>query len=71
VPASAAPSAAKDQKIFNFALLLEYLQAAFYSEAVDRGRLKGGMRFTSWVRTATSANHFDVCRPNTLGLTGG
>jgi rubrerythrin len=42
--AGAAPSAAQDQKIFNFALLLEYLQAGFYSEAVDRGRLKGEVR---------------------------
>jgi rubrerythrin len=39
--ASAAPSQAQDQKIFNFALLLEYLQAAFYGEAVSRGRLRG------------------------------
>jgi hypothetical protein len=39
--AHAAPSHALDAKIFNFALLLEYLQAAFYSEAVSRGRLRG------------------------------
>ena len=43
-PAGAAPSAAQDQKIFNFALLLEYLQAGFYGEAVERGRLKGEVR---------------------------
>jgi hypothetical protein len=42
--AGAAPSQAQDQKIFNFALLLEYLQAAFYGEAVDHGRLKGEVR---------------------------
>src|ERR671936_2966315 len=41
---AAAPSRAQDQKIFNFALLLEYLQAAFYGEAVDHGRLKGEVR---------------------------
>src|SRR5207248_1558274 len=29
---------------FNFALLLEYLQAAFYSEAVANGRLQGEVR---------------------------
>jgi hypothetical protein len=39
--AGAAPSAAQDVKIFNFALLLEYLQAGFYGDAVDRGRIKG------------------------------
>jgi hypothetical protein len=43
---AAAPvrSAALDRKIFNFALLLEYLQAAFYAEAVDAGALRGGVR---------------------------
>jgi len=45
VPAqAAAPSAAQDRKIFNFALLLEYLQAAFYSQAVENGRLRGDVR---------------------------
>jgi hypothetical protein len=42
--AAPAPSAALDKKIFNFALLLEYLQAAFYGEAVDAGALRGGIR---------------------------
>jgi hypothetical protein len=42
--ATPAPSRALDEKIFNFALLLEYLQAGFYSDAVDRGRLKGEVR---------------------------
>jgi rubrerythrin len=42
--AAAPPSQAQDQKIFNFALLLEYLQAAFYTEAVKQGALKGEVR---------------------------
>jgi ferritin-like protein len=42
--AAAVPSAAQDRAIFNFALLLEYLQAAFYSEAVERGALTGDVR---------------------------
>jgi hypothetical protein len=42
--APAAPSQALDLKIFNFALLLEYLQAAFYTEAQQRLRLRGEMR---------------------------
>jgi rubrerythrin len=42
--AEPAPSAALDRKIFNFALLLEHLQAAFYTEAVDAGRLRGEPR---------------------------
>jgi ferritin-like protein len=41
---AAAPSAAQDRAIFNFALLLEYLQAAFYTEAVERGALRGDVR---------------------------
>jgi rubrerythrin len=40
----ATPSPAQDRAIFNFALLLEYLQAAFYSDALERGRLKGEVR---------------------------
>jgi hypothetical protein len=42
--AGAAPSPAQDRKIFNYALLLEYLQAAFYGEGVDHGGLKGEVR---------------------------
>lgn len=41
---AAAPSAAQDREIFNFALLLEYLQAAFYTEAVKQGGLTGDLR---------------------------
>jgi hypothetical protein len=43
-PAAPAPSRALDEKIFNFALLLEYLQAAFYTEGVDAGALRGEVR---------------------------
>jgi ferritin-like protein len=46
-PASAAaavPSPAQDRAIFNFALLLEYLQAAFYSEATRQKALTGDVR---------------------------
>jgi rubrerythrin len=39
--ASAQQSAAQDAEIFNFALLLEYLQAGFYGEAVERAELTG------------------------------
>jgi hypothetical protein len=42
--AAAAPSPAQDREIFNFALLLEYLQAAFYTEAVEQGALRGEVR---------------------------
>ena len=36
-----APSPAQDARILNFALHLEYLQARFYAEAVERGALTG------------------------------
>jgi hypothetical protein len=38
---SAAQSASQDVEIFNFALLLEHVQASFYDEAVERGELSG------------------------------
>src|SRR5689334_6180731 len=42
--AAAAPSRALDRRIFKFALLLEYLQASFYTEAVATGALRGEVR---------------------------
>jgi len=39
--AASAPSVAQDRKILNFALLLEYIEAGFYSEAMAKGRLGG------------------------------
>jgi rubrerythrin len=41
VAEAAGPSAEQDQKILNFALVLERLQAAFYSEALARASLTG------------------------------
>jgi len=42
--ARARPSPAQDEAIFNFALLLEYLQDSFYSESLAHGRLRGEVR---------------------------
>jgi hypothetical protein len=43
-PAAAAPSKAQDRDIFNFALLLEFLKASFYAEALARGGLSGDLK---------------------------
>jgi rubrerythrin len=42
--AAARPSPAQDRAIFNFALLLEYLQAAFYTAAIKDAKLTGDVR---------------------------
>jgi hypothetical protein len=42
--ASSAPSPAQDVRVLNFALVLEELTAAFYAEALRRGRLRGELR---------------------------
>lgn len=41
VAAAAKPSAKQDVKILNFALTLEFLEAAFYVEAISSGALSG------------------------------
>jgi hypothetical protein len=40
-PAASAPSRKQDERIFNFALGLEYLQAAFYAQALEEAGLSG------------------------------
>src|SRR5256885_1023714 len=42
--ATSAPSVDHDVEILNFALLIEYLQASFYEEALARGALTGELR---------------------------
>jgi hypothetical protein len=64
--AGAAPSEAQDREIFNFALLLEYLQAGFYGEAVDRGRLKGEVREFAEIVSGHERAHVEYLR-NALG----
>jgi rubrerythrin len=43
-PAVSAPSAKQDAEILNFALLLEYVQAAFHTEALGRAGLTGELK---------------------------
>jgi len=42
--ASSAPSPAQDIRVLNLALLLEYVEAAFYAEARAKGALRGELR---------------------------
>jgi Ferritin-like domain len=42
--AHSAASPKQDVRILNFALLFEYLTAAFYADALDRGALRGELR---------------------------
>lgn len=42
--AASAPSRRQDERILNFALELEYLLAAFYGDAAERGELDGELR---------------------------
>jgi rubrerythrin len=43
-PAVSKPSAKQDGEILNFALLLEYVQAAFYAEGLSRAGLTGELK---------------------------
>ena len=56
------PSAAQDVKILNFALLLEHAQAAFYREALDRGRLRGEAREFAETVGANEEEHIALLR---------
>jgi rubrerythrin len=65
-PAAAAaasePSPAQDRAIFNFALLLEYLQAAFYTQAVKDAMLTGDVRSFAEVVSEHERAHVDYLR---------
>jgi rubrerythrin len=56
------PSPAQDQTILNFALLLEYLQAAFYREALSRGLLRGELREFAQTVAANEEEHVALLR---------
>lgn len=60
--AAAVPSRSQDAKIFNFALLLEYLQAAFYSEAVTNGALRGDVADFATTVADHEQQHVDFIR---------
>jgi rubrerythrin len=60
--AAAAPSPEQDRRIFNFALLLEYLQADFYTEAVRQGALTGEVRRFAEIVAEHERAHVDYLR---------
>jgi hypothetical protein len=66
VPATARsapfPSRSLDRKIFQFALQLEYLQAAFYAEAVSGGRLRGEVLQFAQTVAGHEQEHVDYLR---------
>jgi hypothetical protein len=66
----AAPSPALDRQIFQFALVLEELQAAFYSEALERGGLRGDLRDFARVVGAHERAHVAFLR-QVLGSAAG
>src|SRR5437870_5192904 len=66
----AAPSPAQDRRIFQFALVLEELQAAFYTEALQRGGLSGDLREFAEVVGAYERAHVAFLR-KALGAAAG
>ncbi|MFL5859465.1 MAG: ferritin-like domain-containing protein [Solirubrobacteraceae bacterium] len=63
----AAPSPAQDRRIFQFALVLEELQAAFYSEALNRGGLHGDLHEFATVVGAHERAHVAFLRKSLGG----
>jgi hypothetical protein len=55
--ATSAPSPAQDARILNLVLLLEYVESAFYAEALARGRLRGELRTYASVVGRHEAQH--------------
>ena len=61
-PAQSKPSPAQDLRILNFALLLEFLQAAYYREALSRGLLRGELREFAQTVGANEDEHVALLR---------
>jgi rubrerythrin len=56
-PAVSAPSAKQDAEILNFALLLEYVQQGFHTEALSRANLTGDLKTFAATVAAQEEEH--------------
>jgi hypothetical protein len=61
-PASSAPSAKQDAEILNFALLLEYVQGAFHTEALQRAKLTGELADFARTAAAHEEDHIELLK---------
>ena len=67
---AAKPSRRQDRKILNFALTLEYLEAAFYNEALKKGGLSGEVLATTQIVSAHEDTHVKTLK-TLLGQSAG
>ncbi len=68
--AAAKPSKKQDLKILNYALTLEYLEAAFYKEAVDSGALSGAALDFAKIVNQDEQTHVTALRKTIKSLGG-
>jgi rubrerythrin len=68
--AAAKPSKKQDLKILNYALTLEYLEAAFYQEAIDGGALSGDFLAIARLIADHEATHVTALRQTIKSLKG-
>ena len=68
--AAARPSKKQDLQILNYALTLEYLEAAFYKEAVDSGALSGLVLDFAKIVNQDEQTHVTALRQTIKGLGG-
>jgi hypothetical protein len=61
-PATSRPSAKQDAEILNFALLLEYVQAGFYADAIKRAKLDGELLTFARTVSAHEQAHLDFLK---------